>query len=371
MKKKRILIVSGSFYPELSPRAYRTTELAEELSRQGHSVTVFIPFNDIDYSSYVKEHNIMMRNIGELVFKDIQLKGNVIELGIRRIVRRGLKMLFEFPDVELMFKISKVLRHESCYDIMISIAVPYPVHWGVALTKRKNLNISECWIADCGDPYMGDTSDSFRKLFYFKLIEKWFCRKADFITVPFEGAKMAYYPEFREKIKVIPQGFNLNNFALPEYKKKFIYPVFAYAGGFIPGKRDPRSLLKFLSKYQKEYKFIVFTSHVEILDNAKKILGDKLEIRSLIPRKELLFELSGMDFLINFDNNVATQLPSKLIDYSITGRPVLNIIENDSFSVLVQFLEKDYSNQMKLENPENFDIKKIAAKFINLFEGIR
>ena len=46
--KKRILIVSRSFYPDNSPRAFRTTELSKEFARQGHHVTVITP--------RVKEH---------------------------------------------------------------------------------------------------------------------------------------------------------------------------------------------------------------------------------------------------------------------------------------------------------------------------
>lgn len=44
----RILIVSGSYYPDKTPRSFRTTELARELVRQGHKVDVFIPSNNID-----------------------------------------------------------------------------------------------------------------------------------------------------------------------------------------------------------------------------------------------------------------------------------------------------------------------------------
>jgi len=36
----KILIVSNAFYPEISPRSFRTTELAKELSRQGHKDTL-------------------------------------------------------------------------------------------------------------------------------------------------------------------------------------------------------------------------------------------------------------------------------------------------------------------------------------------
>ena len=72
----------------------------------------------------------------------------------------------------------------------------------------KKPKTAKKWIADCGDPFMGAKLETFRKPFYFKYFEKDFCRKADYITVPAEGAKKAYYSEFLGKIRVIPQGFN-------------------------------------------------------------------------------------------------------------------------------------------------------------------
>src|SRR5690606_30622624 len=101
------------------------------------------------------------------------------------------------------------------------------------------------WIADCGDPFMGN---KFRtRAFYFKYVEKWFCRKADFLSVPIEGAIQAYYPEFKEKIKVIPQGFNFKDFAIPESVPNNPLPTFIYAGTFYPGLRDPTSFLEYLA----------------------------------------------------------------------------------------------------------------------------
>ena len=366
MDRKKILIVSASFYPMISPRSFRTTELAKEFARQGHEVVVYIPFKDFDYSDFAKKYNIQFKNLGILRFKSIRLKGNKSEMFLRRGFKRVLGLLFEYPSIELLFKVSKCLKHENGYDLLISIAVPYPIHWGVAKAWRDDRRIADCWIADCGDPYMGDTTDSFRKLFYFKYIEKWFCRKADYITVPFNGAISAYYPEFQDKIRIIPQGFKLDNMTTPDYKKTLDYPVFAYSGGFIPGKRDPQSLLGFLSKCDKKFKFIVYTSQSGILLPFKKILNEKLDIRDYIPREELLIVLSGMDFLINMDNNTNTQLPSKLIDYAIAGRPVLNISNETDFPRLIEFMDGNFSHKMNLEPGKNYDIGVVAEKFVSL-----
>jgi len=369
MTKKKILVVASSFYPNNSPRSFRTTELAKEFARQGHEVEVIIPFRGFDYSGFAADNRLIIKDLGRLRFNDIELKGNRIAVLVKRIIRRVLSLLFEYPFIELMFKVSNRLKKEDGFDLLISVAVPFPIHWGVAKARTRKHLIADVWIADCGDPYMGDTTDSFRKMFYFKYIEKWFCRKANFISVPFEGAVAAYYPEFSEKIRIIPQGIRLEGLKIPGYKKNNVYPVFGYAGGFIPGKRDPKALMHFLAACNKKFKFVVYTSQTEMLLPYKQILQDSLDIKKSIPREELLTVLAGMDFLINLDNNTSTQLPSKLIDYAITGRPVLNVTSDSDFKQLIDFLDGNYAGRMKLEPPEKYDIRVVAEAFARLHDN--
>lgn len=366
MSNKKVLIVSVGFFPNISPRAMRTTELAKEFARQGHEVVVYFPETGYDYSDFLQEYPIQIKSLGPLTYKAIQLNGKGPLLLVRRIFRRAIGLLFEYPGIELMFKVSRKLKKESGYDLLISIAVPYPIHWGVARVRSRRHKIATTWVADCGDPYMGETTDSFNKLFYFKYVEKWFSRKADFITIPIERARSAYYPEFQKKIRIIPQGFKLDGVKFPKYEKSTEYPQFAYAGGFIPGKRDPRKLMEFLLKYDGDFRFIVYTMHDSILMPYKDKLGDKLIIRKYIPREELLLILAGMDFLLNFDNNSPNQLPSKLIDYAITGRPVLNIARDTDLKLILDFFHEDYAGKMELSPPADYDITNIVRKFSQL-----
>ncbi len=366
MGKKKILMVSGGFYPAISPRSFRTTELAKEFARQGHEVVVYIPFKGNNYTEFSKKNGLIIKDLGPLRYKPINLKGRRFTLFVKRVLRRLLNLLIEYPNIELMFNVARCLKTETDYDILISIAVPYPIHWGVALVRSKRHPIAKRWIADCGDPYMGNSTDTFSKMFYFKYIEKWFFRKTDAITVPFKGAIKAYYKEFHSKIRIIPQGFQMDDLiinTLPDSNGK---PIFGYAGGFIPGKRDPNALLTYLVNYKGDFKFIVYTNQGDLIAGYKNKLGEKLEIRNYIPRNELLAELSKMNFLINIDNNTPNQMPSKLIDYAITGRPVFNVTSNPDFSVLSEFMDGNYRKKMDLEPASNYDIKVIAEKFVEL-----
>ena len=371
MTTRKVIIICKEFYPSLTPRAFRAAELATELGKRGHRVKVFIPsWNGLgegtDLETFARQRGFALSGLGRSRWPEVQLRGRGLALLARRVARRLLSLLFEYPDIWLMFRIRKLLRVEQDHDLLVSIAVPHPVHWGVAWARTRRTPIASTWVADCGDPYMGCRTDSFRKPFYFKYLEKWFGRKADFITIPFEGAREGYYPEFHHKIRVIPQGFSLEGLDLPVFRKTVDYPVFGYAGGFIPGYRDPGPLLEFLSGWEHPFLFVAYSMNRGMLEPYMERLNGRVEVRDYIPREALLKELSHMDFLLNFDNNTGVQLPSKLIDYSLTGRPVLNITAPFREEPVREFLQGDYSGRMELPPREQYDIRNVANQFLDL-----
>jgi hypothetical protein len=211
----------------------------------------------------------------------------------------------------------------------------------------------------------GET-DSFKKWPHFKYIEKWFMRKTDYISIPVESARSGYYDEFQDKIKIIPQGFKFDVIKGPDESVQNDIPTFAYAGGFIPNIRDPRPFLDYLYKFEEDFKFIVYTNTPALLASYNLKLNGKLEVREYIPRKDLLEVLSRMDFLVNFDNNTGVQLPSKLIDYSLTNRPVLNIKADVEPEVIGEFLNGDYSGKFKLGNIQKYNIENVVKQFLAL-----
>ncbi len=254
MDKKKILIVCHGFYPENSPRANRASELVKEFALQGHSVVVLTPKRP-EHIAFEKEHQVQIKDLGKPKWKVPNFGSSKPGYLLTRMGVRFMQLFMEYPAIELMFKVKKALRMESGYDMLISIAVPYPIHWGVAKVWEKQQSIAKTWVADCGDPYMGCETDSFQKFFYFKYIEKWFMRKADYISIPVESARSGYYDEFQGKIKIIPQGFKFDLIEGSDKPVRNDIPTFAYAGGFIPNIRDPRPFLDYLVTLDHNFKF--------------------------------------------------------------------------------------------------------------------
>jgi hypothetical protein len=367
----KILVISRSFFPINSPRSFRTTQLVKEFSKQGHDVTLYTLKDDLTHEPFEEEFGVTIKNLGPLKLPAIDTSsGRRVTRLLKRIVKRGLHLLVEYPDIELMWRGKQVLKKENGYDLMISIAVPHPTHWGVAWARNKKHSIATTWAADCGDPYMGAKLDSFNKLFYFSFFEKWFCKKSDVITVPIEDAKEGYYPEFRNKIEVIPQGFNFDEVSIhkDEVNRNDI-PIFGYAGSLIPDSRDPRALLDYLCTLDRDFRFIFYTRTTSLVEPYVKKSSGKIEIRDYIPREELLKEMASMDFLVNFENSSSMMMPSKLIDYHLTGRPVLSVGSDklDKKSV-DRFLDGDYSGKLDMENMDRYRIDRVSKQFLSLCE---
>ncbi|MGV3697910.1 glycosyltransferase [Flavobacterium sp.] len=368
MSSKKILIVSNGFFPEISPRSFRATELAKELVRKGHEVTVCTHFRD-GLEAFAVQHNFRLIDLGKLTWPKPVVKGSGVELLARRAVARFSSLLLEYPTVQLIPLIKKALKNEKGYDALISIAVPYPIHWGVAKIWSKKNPIAKVWIADCGDPYMGQENDTFKPPFYFGFVEKNFCRKADFITVPTQNSIGGYYPEFHNKIKVIPQGFRFEDVTLFDGQLNPEKIIFGYAGMFIPGRRDPSEFLTYLNSLDEtcKFEFHLYTTTPQFVEPYVAASNGRIVIQPIVPREKLLFELSKMHFVVNFENVGQKQTPSKLIDYLIIDKPVLSVtfgsLQRDIFE---EFLNGNFEHKMTLPNKDNYRIENVASRFIDL-----
>ena len=155
--KLKIVLFSKAIYPKENPRANRTTELSKELAKRGHKVTVYSVLGQYDYSNFQKENNLKVKNIGNLIFSQLNSDKNSNRSFFEKVLTKLFFRATNYPDIEFVYRVFKILKREKDIDLLISIAQPHSIHWGVALFKtlHKKENI-HCWIADCGDPFMGN-----------------------------------------------------------------------------------------------------------------------------------------------------------------------------------------------------------------------
>lgn len=376
LKGKSILVTSYFFPPEITPRAFRTYELVKELSLRGYSIDLFIPKIDyvekddalknvtIYFVNSLKDNSVLSRKETKEkkvnLFKIIPIQ--YIKFLIRFLIGENIRSLYFSKQ---LFKKLIIDKADKKYDFIISIGLPFYVHFAVA--RYINCSNQQCVsVCDYGDPFYLNPVQ--KKFIGLKFLEKWVTKQFDFISIPTEKS-IHYYTDYKEKsrIKVIPQGFDFSNIKLESYKNNRI-PTFCYAGVFYKDIRNPNFLFEFLSSLDYDYRFIIYTRlddefFQETISMYKEQFGERIILRDFIPREKLIKEMSKMDFVINLENENSNQVPSKIIDYALSKRPILNISKNNfEKDTIYNFLNGNYDGALKI-NIDDFNIKNVADKF--------
>lgn len=362
----KILIICRHIFPMQAPRSFRATELAKEFARQGHDVVLYAVLGKYDYRQFEKQYGVVVKNIPTRLATSAS-DGTGRYTLIDKILTHSLKYLIEYPDIEFAFRVPRIIKREGLVDMLITIAVPHPIHWGAAFAKRSK-RFPKCWISDCGDPFMGNPFVRHPK--YLRLLERYWERRTDHITVPIWEARHAYSAAAQKKISVIPQGFSFDGIKLSnkKYSDDYGFPCFVYAGAIYKGMRDPAAFLEYLESLDYEFLFVVYTRNKDFFAPYKEILKNRILVNDYIPRSQLILELSKYDFLINIKNPNAEQSPSKIIDYLLSGTPIVDIsthfIERDQFEAALY--HKKYPSNYSNIDITQFEISNVAKQFIAL-----
>ena len=383
-----ILLVTYYYYPELTPRAFRAHELVKEFCRLGHYVTLLLPNKSLFRQNEYLDKNLQIVYIGKL--SDYETDAlNITDFPkaqqqkIRKLIPDALKeqlrkyfvwqseYFFPIKLKPFIKDISKQLRFdETKYDLIISNAWPIECHIGVAKAMVFNKKLRNCpaTVAEYGDPF----STYPEKFFFGYYLVDWFIgRMFKFFTIPTYKATSSYRLfKRRDKIIVLPQAFNLENYRLSNYvPNKF--PHLAYSGSFFNQERNPGKFILYLNSINRNFLFTIFTikeakETENFIEQFKISLGDRFRVIYNQRREDIINELSKMDFILNFDNSTKNMVPSKLIDYAIAKRPICSV-STSKFdpTVFNEFMNGNYKNRLHI-NLADYDIKKVAKKFLEL-----
>ncbi|MCD8073149.1 MAG: hypothetical protein LUE10_08315 [Alistipes sp.] len=377
----KILMVSYFFTPEITPRAYRTAELAKALARRGNEVTLVLP-NKTAFAR-IDPADKAYKNI-RLVFAGGRPIPGAAPRGRSRLRARLpgwlLRAILYFYNHEYFAKYDRELYRtlaslEGDFDLLISISYPVAIHRAVMNAMRTNSRLgARVKVAEFSDPPLRGEYNS-RFFPAYGLFLKRAGRFFDKFIIPVENALPVYLPyKPHNEISVIPQGFDNSGITLVEYRPHQ-RPTFALAGRFYRNTRDPEPFFEFLARSGRDFHLVLYLIDRDpwfdaMIEKYNSLARGTISVREPLPRDELIRQLSGMDFLVNHDFNYPTATPSKLIDYALAGRPVYSF-RSDSFDPALAraFLDGDYSGATALPDPAFYDIDGIAARFEHLAAG--
>lgn len=356
---KRILLVSHHFFPEINPRAFRATELCRELIRHGHIVDIIYTDHKLilrsgEIRQYLDESSAFTQNT-------LSVRGEADDSLYKRLFRFFIAEKFILTRLPWLKRVLVL----TGYDAVLSIGTPFYVHMAVAKALRRTpRHIAS--VCDNGDPFYNYKAHD--KAFYFGLIQRWTFSAFDFVCTPIDSA-VDYYSKYvsRSKIRVVPQGYDMNDISTADYKKRDV-PTFAFAGRFYMDIRNPESLLSFLVELETPFQFIIFAPNTglvynEVLEPYKRKLGDRLILQEMIPRRKCIYELSKADFLINLENTLSVQSPSKVVDYALSSRPIISFSQNNiPKEQLKRWIAGDYINPLPIDTSA-YDIRNICTQF--------
>lgn len=341
-----ILIVNYHYPPTVGAHAYRWSQLAQLWAKQGHSVTVLTSVvkganrrENLDGVDVIRVGNIA-RGAAQGPQANNNAEDSLISLSKKlliSIMRTSYRFLY-WPDglwywlPAALLGLHRLRRNR--YDLVVSYSPTFTAH--LATLVYRKLFPRQCvnWIADYGDPFsVSDTMPPNNLKLYRKLnyaAERCVVANADCSVFTNKQTLSAYKEKFGEFDSVVlPHLVDISAFyAGPPFlansgSSGVISLV--YVGGFHKGIREPGAMLSFFDQLVERYPNC-FELNIYGPSNGCdfSICKPPIYYHGAVSRSSAIELIRKADCLVNIDNSNCVMVPSKLVEYIATGRPIVN-----------------------------------------------
>lgn len=396
----KILIISYSYHPSLTPRAFRWAAIAEHWAKEGHRVDVVCETVPLRAASEII-NGVHVRRVGNNFLGRLKskagaqmktgrasafgkLKGALTAL-VKKVGRYAWRTLY-WPDYACFWYWSasseaNALQAANDYDVVYSSSIPFTGHLVALGMKNKYPGLE--WIADIGDPFCfsdGVTVNNFALYENLNIrYEKKVFSLANAISVTTSATKERYgeiFPFAASKISVIPPLLSVDpsiETGIPRLFQKDGKIRLVFLGTLYKTIRDPGNLLRLYAKLLEsdfaerlELHFYGDTcSCQDCFEPYHDLIGKKIFLHGLVNRETAAAAMKDADILVNIGNDTAYQLPSKVVEYLATMKPILNFAQTAQDSSAAFFRNYDgimcIAAEEAISEPAHF---QAAADFI-------
>lgn len=347
----KILIVTHSFSPDLTPRAFRWAAIASRLGALGHEVHVLCATQ----SGAPEDRAFKVHRVADPVLKarpvaapapvvrDESASWRATLKSWSRYTFRALWRSFYWPDYACgwIFPAARMARSLAGihrFDWVITTSHPFSGHMVWWLVRRAYA--PPRWLVDIGDPYaLMKQPSPYNRHFYALLsywVEKRLIARADRISVTTDATASLYRSSFsagQNRIAVIPPVMSLP--APPSRTRQEDGVIdLVFVGTLYRNLRSPRYLLECFRVLSERFQDGRFRLHFYgAVNDCQDILAEYADhphiivvVHGLVDRAIVLHAMANADVLVNIGNHSASQLGSKVIEYMAMGRPILNVI---------------------------------------------
>jgi len=368
----KLLIISYSFAPDLTPRAFRWNKIVEHLAAKGHQIDVLcsgtpnIPY-EIQQGTAVRVFRVKdwLLNASSRVtpgagFASLKSdRASTFDFtGILRKFVRAIWRSIYWPDYSMGWVIpamlvARKLSYSGNYDWVISVSHPFSGHV-VGRAAVSNSPTSK-WFVDVSDPYTDMPDPSPNNFLLYSHLNKSFengvIEGANVISVTTKATMRLYqknFPKSLGKIHVIPPLLSLPQMIEKDPSRDKGVFKFVYVGTLYKSLRSPKFLLKcfesmckFLPEKCMELHF--YGAVNDCHEDFENLGQSNVFVHGLVSREDVVIAMAGADVLVNIGNSAEAQLASKVIEYMSMGKPILNLVSiqcDASISVLANYASK-------------------------------
>ncbi|MEJ7137271.1 glycosyltransferase [Amphibiibacter pelophylacis] len=353
----KILLITANFAPRSASPAVRTVNYVKYLARLGHEIHVvtytdeFLTiFSDADdeLSKKVPSSVQISRVPAGILRRALSRRSG----GDRKNAQLAKKSLSSNPLISLLvpdphvdsvptfIKTGCSIIAEWKPDVVITHGYPFSMHWVGARIKKRFPTLF--WVADYGDPWVGDPVVELPRPQWRKRLDKWLEKRwissADLLTVTTEPTKELYeqhYSFLQERIEIIPMGFDPDDFesmplrGRPGHLAGKI--LFVHAGRIYPQARDPSPLIEAVGQLASQCPALASKLAIVLVGETDQevlrlIKSNQCEsffhILEWVPVADSIAWMRRADWLLLFGNKGGIQIPGKIYQYIGANRPI-------------------------------------------------
>ncbi len=365
MRDRKILLVSHWYAPALHPRAFRWSAVASRWAALGHRVDVVCSWAPGLPLEETVEGVHVFRVGGELLgrlkdrlwrppaFRAAAVRTTDAPEGTSSISRLAGWMSdavwkkVRWPDYACLWyfpalREARRLAVGNAYTAAVTVSDPFTCHL-VGLRLKKD-SPAMPWLVDAGDPFsfqdvtpVNNTRMHGRRN---ESAEREVLSRADAVAVTNPAAMTEYaarFPESAGKIHVVPPLLSLP----PPTGAPRFFPEdgklrLVFIGTLYRDVRNPAFLLRLFERLlasplseRIELHFFGDTNDCrDYFTTLRADIAGKIRLHGMVGRETVARAMAEAAALVHIGNATIYQLPSKVVEYSAAGRPILNIVRS-------------------------------------------
>ncbi len=338
---RRMLVISASYAPVLNARAFRWTALAEHFAGNGWEVEVVTMLHPDAPAPSGPGPGVRVHRVGFGRVEGVRGRARSASASAFSLARRFWRALY-WPDGDCVWywparRAAVDLVRERSPDAIVSVSPTFTaVLAGRAAHQRSP---AAKWIIDLGDPFSLETDIPANNRALYAALNARTERRAFgqahaiSVTTPLTARRYAEaFPESAGKIHVVPPLLSIPSAdAQPLFRPGAALRL-VYVGTLYRRLREPGFMLQLFEALRTRnpggcelHLFGDVQAFASMLNEWRSRLEGALQVHGAVPRETVARAVAGADILVNIGNTTRDQLPSKVVEYAASGRPILNL----------------------------------------------